>query len=168
MFTSKRESRSQRFTLALTTALFLLLAGCSSAPPDSIAELDTFPFTTLDGESGTLAAYEGEPIVVNFFASWCPPCRAEMPAFEEVHNSSDVTILGVSHDFDETSWRSFVGETGITFETVFQPDQEIYEALGAVAMPTTVLITADGTIASTHTGQLTAEELQAGIDEHLS
>lgn len=126
-------------------------------------------FTNTDGTTGSLADYEGSPTVVNFFASWCAPCRAELPDFEAVHVASgdQVQFLGVNHDIDESSWKGFVAETDVTYPTVFQPGQELWKDLGLFGMPSTAFVTADGEIVHTHSGLLTKEALEDLIVEHL-
>ena len=105
----------------------------------------------------------------NFFASWCGPCRAELPEFERVSlaNKDAVTFLGISHDLDEVTWRSFVEETSVTYDTVFQPDQELFEALDAKGMPTTAFISPDGEVLQVWTGILSEDKLQELIDLNL-
>lgn len=132
-------------------------------------ELLAFGFTTVDGSTSSLDDFVGQPLVVNFFASWCAPCRAELPDLEQVHvnREGSVLFLGVNHDLDESTWRSFVNETEITFETVFQPNTEIFTHLEANGMPSTAFITADGVVRHVHTGLLTDDRLEELIDEHL-
>jgi thiol-disulfide isomerase/thioredoxin len=149
--------------------LLLVLAG-GGGGDDPAAEVLAIPVTDPDGGSTTLAAYGGQPMVVNFFASWCPPCRAEMPAFERVHQQvgGSVRFLGVSVDYDETTWKSLVAESGITFDTVFEPRQDLLRAVGGKGMPTTVLLDADGRIRHVHTGALDDDDLRRLIDERLA
>ena len=78
-----------------------------------------------------------------------------------------VELVYTLHYLDETTWRSFVAETEITFETVFQPNTEIFTALGAQGMPSTALVSADGRVRHLHTGILTDDLLNELIDEHL-
>ena len=127
------------------------------------------PFSTPDGGTATLADYHGQPLVVNFFASWCPPCRAELPDFEAVHQKlgDDVTFVGINQDFTEESWKSFVAESQVTYDTVFQPQSEIWSELGTQAMPTTVFISADGEIKQVWAGLITDDKLEEVIDETL-
>lgn len=127
------------------------------------------PLTAADGATTNLGELGGQPLVVNFFASWCPPCRAEMPDLERVHQQvgDRVRFVGVNVDYDETTWKSFVAESGITYDTVFEPRQDLLRALGGAGMPTTVLLTEDGKIAHLHTGILDDEALLRLIDERL-
>lgn len=128
------------------------------------------PVTTAGGGATTLGALTGERMVVNFFASWCPPCRAEMPALEAVHQQvgDDVRFVGVSVDYDETSWKSLVAESGITFETVFEPRQDLLRAVGGKGMPTTVLLDPEGRIVHVHTGAIDEGTLLRLIDQRLA
>ncbi len=126
-------------------------------------------FLAEDGSTVTLVEFQGEPLIVNFFASWCGPCRAEMPDFEQVHmaRQDEVVFLGISHDLDQGTWKALVEETGVTFETVFQPQQELYTALDAKGMPTTVFFSPTGEVVYQHTGLLTDDRLEELIDEHF-
>jgi len=126
-------------------------------------------FVATDGSDATLADFGGQPLVVNFFASWCAPCRAELPDFERVHEVArdDVQFIGVSHDIDESSWLALVDEVGVTYPTFYQPEQEIFEHLDLLGMPSTAFITADGEVAHTFSGLLDSERLSELIAEHL-
>ena len=108
--------------------------------------------------------------MVNFFASWCGPCRAELPDFETVHleTKDDVTFLGVNHDSNEASWKGFVEETDITFQTAFQPEQQLFSSLDALSLPTTAFIAADGTVQHVHSGLLAQDDLRELITTHLT
>lgn len=168
--------------LGLVVAVALLVAACGSdgadqsapgdgvaggQPTDSIAQL---AFNHADGSQGQLADYLGQPLVVNFFAAWCPPCQAEMPDIEQVHQQAagKVKVLGISHDFTEQDWQGLLDDTGVTFETVFQPDKEIFVELELFGMPSTIFISPEGEIVHTHTGILNSETLLSLISEHLS
>jgi thiol-disulfide isomerase/thioredoxin len=149
--------------------LVVLAVGGDEAPAEGGDDLAALAFLATDGSTATLADYRGEPLVVNFFASWCAPCRAELPDLERVHEANEaVTFLGINHDLDEATWRSFVAETEITYDTGFQPETEIFTALGALGMPSTALLSADGEVLHLHTGLLTDDMLQDLIDEHLA
>ena len=115
-----------------------------AADGDVQSAILALPFTNQDGSTGTLSDFSGEPLVVNFFASWCAPCRAELPDFEAVHQArgDEVTFVGINQDFNEESWKAFVAETNVTYETVFQPGSEIWNELATSAMPSTAFISA--------------------------
>lgn len=164
---------NSRLIIGLATAFVAVVAILSvfsgESPPAEAKPFGQIPFTTEDGSSGTLDDHLGEPLVVNFFASWCPPCIAELPDFQAVSQQlgEDVTFLGVNTDINESTWRSFVGETGITYETVFDPSRELFLAMEARGMPTTVFVSADGEILDAHTGILNQTRLIELIDTHL-
>ncbi len=170
---TSRSTQPRRLAMAVA-AVALAAAGCAtdSDGPLSAATSPAFdtPVTATDGTETTLGDLVGEqPMVVNFFASWCPPCRAELPAFEAVHQDLDdaVAFVGISHDFDADTWRSFVAESPITYPTYFQPDQAIFEGFGGIGMPTTALIDEGGTVQFVQTGGLDEDGLRRLLDEHL-
>ena len=174
----RRNPRSRLLTatvgaVAVATLLLLTLFVGGSDDPAPVgaepAEILALAFTTTEGGTATLADYDGRPLVVNFFASWCPPCRAELPDLEAVHQQlgDEVILLGVNQDFTEETWKAFVDESSITFETVFQPNSEIWSELGTQAMPTTALISPDGEVVRLWAGVLTDDKLIELIDEHL-
>lgn len=144
--------------------------GSGDPPAGDAGGALVIPLETPDGGTTTLAALGGEPLVVNFFASWCPPCRVELPALEAVHQQvgDDVRFLGVNVDYDTSTWKSLVAESGITYETVYEPGQELLRAVGGKGMPTTILVTGDGEIVHVHTGLLTDDALRQLIDEELA
>lgn len=158
---------------AVAAAVLLVVAftggdtgGTLAGPDDELASLG---FQTTDGSTSSLGDFRGDPLVVNFFASWCAPCRAELPDLERVHlaRQDEVRFIGINVDLDEATWRTFVAETEITFETVFQPGNELFTALDAKGMPTTALVSAEGEVLHLHTGLLTDDLLDELIDEHL-
>jgi thiol-disulfide isomerase/thioredoxin len=133
-------------------------------------ELASLVFTNEDGTEGTLTDFEGEPLVLNFFASWCAPCKAELPDFVAVHTEAEgeVQFVGINADLDEASWLAFVDEFALTYPTVFQPNLEIHEHLGLLGHPATVLVDENGDVVHSFTGVLSAEALKELIAEHLS
>ena len=164
----KTPHRSVRVA-ALFFALLFVATACtnSSSSSDSIAfSSELFDVT---GEAVTLADFSGEPVVLNFFAAWCAPCRAELPEFEQVSNELDgsVQFVGVSTDFEQDAWLALVQDTGVTFPTFFQPSQELFKSSESLGMPTTIFIGADGVAKHTVSGRLSKETLKDLITEHL-
>ena len=126
-------------------------------------------FTDIDGSSGTLRdRLEGEPMVVNFFASWCPPCIKEMPDFETVSQGyDDIRFFGLAVTDRPEDAARIVEETGITYPWARDVRGDIAGAAQVVQMPTTLFISADGTVAHVQAGALDADGLRALVQEHL-
>ena len=113
--------------------------------------------------------FADRPLVINFFASWCPNCIAEMPEFERVHQQlgSDVAFLGVSQSDPRGASIRLARETGITYETAIDERGELFRAFGAFGMPTTVFIRPGGEIADMWAGALDAQALRQLVAEHF-
>lgn len=124
----------------------------------------------LNGEGTvSLAALRGRPVVVNFFASWCVPCRKEMPAFQAVSDrlGDRVAFLGVDHQDDRKGGLALLDDTGVRYPAGYDPDGKVAQAYGLFGMPTTLFVAADGTLLETHTGELTEEQLVKAIERHF-
>lgn len=138
-------------------------AGEEKAPEGLLA----FPVTTADGSAALLADFTGQPLVVNYFAAWCPPCRAELPTFDKVSAevaADGVRFLGISRDIDEATWKSLITESDVSFTTVFEGSGDgSFEALGATGMPTTVFLRSDGTVADVFSGLLPESTLREKV-----
>jgi cytochrome c biogenesis protein CcmG, thiol:disulfide interchange protein DsbE len=122
----------------------------------------------FDGGTVTLADFRGQPVVLNFFASWCPPCLAEMPDFEAVHQevAGEVVFLGAAMQDDSRELAlSVVDQTGVTYDLAWDPAGELFRAFGGFNMPTTVFIDADGRFVDRHNGILTIEQLRAAVED---
>jgi thiol-disulfide isomerase/thioredoxin len=124
-------------------------------------------FTRFDGTDGTLAEYEGKPLVVNFFASWCVPCVKEMPDFEAVHRQlgDRVAFVGANVSDQLADGKALAAKTGVTYDLVRDPRQELLLAFGGVAMPTTAFIDATGKIVKVESKSFTADELRQQVEE---
>lgn len=141
----------------------------TSAPTDRSPAPDV-AFQTFEGETLTLSDFEGKPLVLNFFASWCPSCVAEMPDIESVHaklGDDEVTFLGLAMQDDPASAQALRAQTGITYQTAQDPAGLLYQAFGGFAMPTTIFIDAAGNIVEMHTGVLFADDLEEKVNELL-
>lgn len=143
------------------------------APTDEPAG-EPVPELTLadfDGQPVRLADYAGRPLVVNFFASWCPPCVAEMrDALEPAHAAlgDDVAFLGIAMQDTPQAALDVVDETGVTYDLARDPDGQLFAALGLAGMPATVYVNADSQIVDRHTGSLTHDQLRSQIEESLA
>lgn len=121
------------------------------------------------GEGFDYANVADRPLVINFFASWCPNCVAEMPDFERVHRAlgDDVAFLGVSQSDAPGGSIDLADETGITYETAIDERGEFFNAVGGRGMPTSVFVRPGGEIAEVWVGQLDAETLLGLIADHF-
>jgi thiol-disulfide isomerase/thioredoxin len=134
---------------------------------DSIRDLG---FTSLDGGADdTFASHLDKPLVVNFFAAWCGPCRAEMPEFEEVFQEvkDDVNFIGISRDDTAGPSLELIAETGVSYPTGWDQDGSIFPTLGLFAMPSTLFVDQDGVVIDQWSGILSGEGLREMIEEHL-
>jgi thiol-disulfide isomerase/thioredoxin len=115
------------------------------------------------------ASYSDRPLVINFFASWCPSCRAEMPEFERVYTrlGDRVAFLGVSQSDARSASAALAEETGISYDTAIDGRGEFFRAIGGLGMPTTVFIRPGGEIAEVWVGPLDARTLRGLIADDL-
>lgn len=119
---------------------------------------------TIDGTAFDLASYRGKPVVINFFASWCPPCNQEAPdlvAFAKAH--PDVGFLGVDTGDKLTDGRDFVAKYGIPYPVVFDGDGSLSQPFGFQYIPTTVFLDRNGTEKDRITGAADTPRFEQGL-----
>ncbi len=118
--------------------------------------------TALDGSAIDLAAYRGHPVVLNFWASWCVPCREEFPLFKErletLGASDGLVVLGVLYKDQPEPAKQFLDEFGATWPTVTDPGDAIAKAYRVVAPPQTYFIDADGILQGIQIGEVLPED----------
>jgi peroxiredoxin len=122
--------------------------------------------TDFEGERFELSDYEGKPLVVNFWASWCPNCVAEMPEFENVHQATagEIGFLGINQSDARGPAEDLARATGVTYRLAVDPQGEIFQVFGAPGMPATVLIDAWGNVVDVVVGQLSKDALTEYIE----
>ncbi len=153
--------------------------GETGAPQDSAAPEETEPpkveapdFTVVDadGTEVKLSDYVGKPIVLNFWASWCSPCKSEMPEFnaawEELEGEVQFLMVNMTDGARETveSAREYVEGEGFTFPVLFDTKSEAAIAYSAYSLPTTYFIDAEGYVTARAVGAIDGETLQKGLD----
>ncbi len=172
---------------AFTSVIVLLAAGWTwfSRVPVSVADAGQIPspregfpapdFTldTLDGAAATLSAYRGQVVIVNLWASWCGPCRAEMPAIQKVYAANrerGLAVLAVNGTFQdsEADARGFARTYGLTFPILFDQDGAVSRRYLLRALPSTFFVDRRGIIRSVVVGGPMSEAvLQSQIESLL-
>jgi len=141
--------------------------------PDRAAASGLAPDFTLAGFDGgdfRLSAHRGEVVVVNVWASWCLPCRAEAPRFAAAaatYRARGVTFVGVDFQDRERDARAFSAEFGLRYANGPDPDGGITQAYGVSGLPATFVIDRQGRIARRWPGEITEGQLTAFIEEAL-
>ncbi len=121
----------------------------------------------FEGKRFSLAAYKGRPLVLNFWASWCPNCAAEMPAFQREFQTlgNEVAFVGIDQRDSRDGADRLAAQTGVRYRLASDPQGRVFDAFGGTGMPTTVFIDARGRVVDEVTGQLTAGLLRQRIHE---
>ena len=138
--------------LLLVLAPGLVAAGCSStsSPGTRVGDqAPDFSLSALDGTDVSLSELRGNGVLLNFWASWCGPCRAEMPYLQQIHDEWSylgVVVLTVNLEESPTTVKKFMTENHLTFPVLLDTQAEVAKAYGVSAIPTTLLIDKDGII----------------------
>lgn len=182
---------TRRFLRMLFVAVAATIAaGCGgkteSAPPDGRVAAPDMPLAFLDGSTARLSDLEGKVVMLNFWATWCPPCREELPHFEALHRDyadDGLAIVGVSMDQAGSDYvRKFAEEVGITYPIAMAPFEDVepvWSKLSGIStvhgfgdeapslaggtvqmMPTTFVIDRSGNIYRKHVGPRDRETLE--------
>jgi peroxiredoxin len=130
-----------------------------------------FTLTTLEGDTVRLSDLRGQPVLINFWASWCGPCRSEMPhiqAAHETHSKDGLVVLGVDQMESPPAVARFVNEFNLTFLIPMDSDGKVSRAYQARGLPTSFFVDADGIIRDTFTGPMSAGHIESLLDGILS
>ncbi|MDZ7640375.1 MAG: TlpA disulfide reductase family protein [Bryobacterales bacterium] len=167
----------ERFLIALIVLSTVVLSyGIYDAVRDkTVFEGDRAPgfrVATNTGATITQTSFGGELLLVNFWATWCPPCVEEMPSLEQFHakfRDRGVVVLGVNVDRSEQTYLRFVQQSGITFPNTYDPSAGISASFGTFKFPETYLINREGRVLEKFVGPetWTSPEVVQRIERHL-
>jgi len=149
--------------LPVILTLVLLLAGCpaGSEPPDGksptapvegiqVGNLaPDFQLQGLDGQTVSLGNLRGEPVLINFWATWCPPCRVEMPYIQEIYEEwtdKGLVLLAINIGESSSTVRDFIQSQNLSFTVLLDTKKDVAQRYGVSGIPTTLFIDEDGII----------------------
>jgi peroxiredoxin len=152
----RKPNHPQRRSL-LAGALLLPLAGTGAAAQSA----PDFTLRTADGRNLRLHEQRGRVVLLNFWATWCGPCRQEMPLLDQLYQKyqgSGFTLLGVNVDDDSRKALQVAKTLGVSFPVLLDADKTVSKLYDLGSMPATVLIDRDGKVRYVHRGYLTGYE----------
>lgn len=171
--------KKKLITVLLSLSLLVMLAGCANNEveeelPDDQDKTEAIDFTAIDREGNNirLSDYKEKIVFLNFWATWCPPCRGEMPEIQSVYEkrSNDIVILAVNDQTDPKEKNKeevleWIDENEYTFPVIFDMDGSIFNKYFIRSIPTTYVIDKEGYIYTVFVGQINEEKMTNVIDE---
>ena len=156
-------------TCVVVVVLSSLAGGQSDQPPvsgdRSHGNAPDFTLTDLDGHPVSLSQFRGQPVVVNFWATWCPPCRAEVPHFRQAYEQEQgkVVFLSIAVDEPASAVRRFAEENEMPFTILLDDDGKVASEYRVSGIPVTFFINRDGEIMVRYVGQMSSHAIEEGL-----
>jgi len=172
----QNRQRGPRLRWWIWLPALILLAGCSgsgSGTPDGITEghrAPDFQLEALDGSQVSLREHEGQVVLINFWATWCDPCRAEILDLEAVYRArrdEGFAVLGVNSQETRGAIEPFVTEMGMSYPILLDESGRVSKTYRPTGLPMSVLVDQKGIIQVRHLGLLTADQLQEYLADLL-
>lgn len=126
-----------------------------------------FKLKDLSGKEVSLSDFKGKKVFLNFFATWCPPCRAEMPEMEEFYQetkNSDLVMLTVNLGEDKATVQKFISSNKFNFPVLLDADTAVATKYQIASIPTSYFIDREGNIVTKHLGSMTKEDMKKYVD----
>jgi cytochrome c biogenesis protein CcmG, thiol:disulfide interchange protein DsbE len=120
-----------------------------------------FSLAMLDGTHVKLSQYQGKPVLINFWATWCDPCKEEMPIIQNAaqKNLENLVVLGINDDEPQVDVSQFIKDYHLTFSILLDPGAKVTDAYQVLGLPTTIFIDKKGTVQAVQIGSMTAGQL---------
>lgn len=155
-----------RKILALSVLVIAVLSGCIAKSERADAAASDFALQDLDGKTVKLSELRGKAVLIDFWATWCPPCRAAIPGIEKMHRmyrEKGLVVLGISTDSgDWSAVKSFASEYGITY-TILKATDEVLASYQVRTIPMVVLVDKNGRLVRRYLGFGGEDELERDI-----
>ena len=154
-------SLKRRLSLLLASGLLILGLAPAAFAVSLQESAPDFTLKSLDGGNLRLDEYRGQVVLINFWASWCGPCRQEMPLLDRLHQRYEDTgfaVLGVNVEGEVAPAREIVDKTNVSFPVLIDKGQLVSELYKLEAMPSTVVVDRDGRIRYIHRGYKPGDE----------
>ncbi|MBM4413392.1 MAG: TlpA family protein disulfide reductase [Chloroflexi bacterium] len=123
-----------------------------------------FTWRDAQGTTRQLADYRGQRVILNMWATWCEPCRSEMPDLDRVHGRNDVVVIGINKGQNIDVIPPFIDEIGVSFPLISDPDGDVSLAYGVRNLPTSVFIDREGFVRTISIGILSADALTLQLE----
>lgn len=177
---------SHRFWILWFVILILTLAGCRATQADLAAtttsdrapsaaterpEAVAFSLTTPDGDTLSLADYRGKLVLLNFWATWCPTCRAEMDSLElyyQEHQAEGLVVIGVNYKESAQAVASFIANRELSFPMLLDEDGKVAAAYGLVGLPVSYFIDCEGRVFGFWPGAVSTSLLEQKVTPFLA
>lgn len=181
----RRQQRANRRKQAQTRSLILVIGGVlilaavmilttrqpadtspGLYPPRIGQPMPDLALKDLTGNLVRLSDFAGQPVLINAWATWCPPCRAEMPLLNEYylrHKADGFVILAVNAGETQPLVSQFISQAGFSFPVLLDGDSAALSKLGIFSFPTSILVGRDGNVKKIHVGLITPEIIQSEI-----
>jgi len=150
-----------RNRIAALAAILTLALPAWGAAADAPAP--AFTLQSVDGKTVSLAQYKGDVVMINFWASWCGPCRQEMPLLDDIYKQykdMGFTLIGVNVEPDPHNANAWLKQTPVSYPVLYDPKSQVSQLYQVQAMPTTVIIDRKGIVRYVHNGYLPGDENQ--------
>ncbi len=154
-----RVSRVNQLTRQMLVGLFLMLSTGVGAANKAVAP--DFTLKSRSGENVRLSDFRGQVVLLNFWASWCGPCRQEMPILNSIqkkYKALGFTVLGINVDAKSKKAINYLKDTPVNFPVLYDPTSKVSELYNVSAMPSTAIIDKDGNVRFIHAGYKSGDE----------